>query len=191
MTTLITNIKQLVNTRENNHLLKGKDLALLPCIKNAFLLIEDDTIAAYGQMSELEHKVAKMPSNTLNAEGQFVLPAWCDSHTHIVFAGSRENEFVDKINGLSYAEIAAKGGGILNSAAKLQQASEDELFNQAWARLQEISRLGTGAIEIKSGYGRTGESELNIVRVIKGVKEKSSITKKSSFFEAHMSPLAY
>lgn len=191
MTTLITNIKQLVNTRENNHLLKGKDLALLPCIKNAFLLIEDDTIAAYGQMSELEHKVAKMPSNTLNAEGQFVLPAWCDSHTHIVFAGSRENEFVDKINGLSYAEIAAKGGGILNSAAKLQQASEDELFNQAWARLQEISRLGTGAIEIKSGYGLTVESELKMLRVIKRLKEKSALTIKSTFLGAHTFPLAY
>ncbi len=191
MTTLITNIQQLVNVREENSLLRGKDLAVLPFIENAFLLIEDGIIAEYGAMYELELKVPHLPKNIIDAAGQFVLPAWCDSHTHIVFAKSREEEFVDKIKGATYAEIAAKGGGILNSANKLNAATEDELFNSAWLRLQEISKLGTGAVEIKSGYGLTVEGELKMLRVIKRLKEKSSLSIKATFLGAHTYPAAY
>jgi imidazolonepropionase len=191
MITLITNIKFLVNVREQNNLLRGKALAELPVIEDAFLLIEDDVIADYGHMYELELKIPQLPKDIIKADGQSVLPAWCDSHTHLVFAGSRENEFVDKIKGLSYAEIAAKGGGILNSAQKLNHISEDELFNQAWKRLEEVSKLGTGAIEIKSGYGLTVEGELKMLRVIKQLKEKSNILIKSTFLGAHTYPLAF
>ena len=191
MTTLITNIQQLVNVREQNVLLRGKALADLPIIENAFLLIEDDIITDYGNMYELEIKVPQLPKHIIKADGQFILPAWCDSHTHLLFAGSRENEFVDKINGLSYAEIAAKGGGILNSAQKVNDASEDELFNQAWQRLTEISKLGTGAIEIKSGYGLSVAGELKMLRVIKKLKEKSSLIIKSTFLGAHAFPLQF
>ena len=191
MTILITNIQQLINTREQNKLLRGKAMAELPVVENAFLLIEDGIIAEYGSMYELELKVPQLPKHIIKADGQFVLPAWCDSHTHLVFSGSRENEFVDKINGLSYAEIAAKGGGILNSAQKLNNASEDELFNQAWRRLNEVSKLGTGAIEIKSGYGLSVEGELKMLRVIKKLKEKSSLSIKSTFLGAHTYPLLY
>ncbi len=187
---LITNIQMLVNTREQNQLLRGKALAHLPCIENAYLLIEDDEIAGYGPMEELQtinHK-----SQTIHdASGQFILPAWCDSHTHLVFAASRENEFIDKINGLSYAAIAAKGGGILNSAKKLHETTEDELFNLAWKRLEEVSKLGTGAIEIKSGYGLTVEGELKMLRVIKKLKEKSNLLIKATFLGAHTFPLEY
>lgn len=191
MVTLITNIQQLVNTREHNQLLRGKSLAELPTIDNAFLLLEDGLIAEYGAMYELELKVPQLPKHIIKADGQLVLPAWCDSHTHLVFAGSRESEFVDKINGLSYAEIAAKGGGILNSAKKLNDATEDELFNQAWKRLMEVARLGTGAIEIKSGYGLTVASELKMLRVIKRLKEQSGLLIKASFLGAHTYPVQY
>src|SRR5688572_7262294 len=135
---LITNIKFLVNTREQNELLRGRELMKLPCIEHSFLLIEDGQIANYGSMEKLK-SISHKPTSTLDVPGQFALPAWCDSHTHLVFAGSRENEFVDKIRGLSYAEIAAKGGGILNSAKRLNDTSEEELFNMAWKRLTEIS----------------------------------------------------
>ena len=191
MTTLITNIQQLVNVRESSALLRGKALADLPCIEDAFLLIEDGTVADYGAMFELELKVPQLPKQVIDATRQFVLPAWCDSHTHLVFAASRENEFIDKIKGMSYAEIAAKGGGILNSAAKLNETSEDELFNSAWKRLEEISRQGTGAIEIKSGYGLTVEGELKMLRVIKKLKERSKLSIKATFLGAHTYPLAY
>ncbi len=191
MTTLITNIQQLISTREQSQLLRGKALAELPSIENAFVLIEDGIIADYGAMYELELKVPQLPKHIVKADEQFVLPAWCDSHTHLVFAGSRENEFVDKINGLSYAEIAAKGGGILNSAKKLNDASEDELFNAAWKRLTEVAKLGTGAIEIKSGYGLTVEGELKMLRVIKRLKEKSNLLIKSTFLGAHTYPVQY
>jgi len=147
LTTLITNISQLVGAREDSPLLRGEALSHLPIIENAFVLIDEGVIADYGPMYELELKVPHLPQNIIDAQDQFVLPAWCDSHTHIVFAASRESEFIDKLKGLSYADIAAKGGGILNSAAKLNTASEDELFNSAWKRLEEVSRLGTGAIE--------------------------------------------
>jgi len=191
MTTLITHIAHLVNVRETNSLLRGKDLSVLPGIENAFLLIEDGIIAEYGAMFELELKVPQLPKNIIDAGGQFVLPAWCDSHTHIVFAKSREEEFVDKIKGATYAEIAAKGGGILNSADKLNAASEEELFNSAWKRLEEVSRLGTGAIEIKSGYGLNVQGELKMLRVIKRLKEKSNLSIKATFLGAHTFPLAY
>ncbi|MBN8673574.1 MAG: imidazolonepropionase [Chitinophagales bacterium] len=188
--TLVTNIKQLVSTRTENELLRGEALAKLPVINNAFLLIEDGIIADYGTMAEIENRKLKI-ENTINAAGQFILPAWCDSHTHLVFAASREEEFIDKIKGLSYAEIAARGGGILNSAKKIQAASEDELFNLAWKRLEEVSKLGTGAIEIKSGYGLTVEGELKMLRVIKKLKERSGLSIKATFLGAHTYPLEY
>jgi imidazolonepropionase len=188
--TLISNIKQLVNTREENHLLRGKELSVLPCIENAYLIIEDGVIAEYGKMGEIKNQNSKIKNN-IDAVGQFVMPAWCDSHTHLVFAASREEEFVDKIKGLSYAEIAAKGGGILNSARKLNAASEDELFNLAWKRLEEVSKLGTGAIEIKSGYGLTVDGELKMLRVIKKLKERSKLSIKATFLGAHTYPLEF
>jgi imidazolonepropionase len=191
MITLITNIQQLIGTREENTLLRGTALAHLPLIENAFVLIEDGIIAEYGAMYELELKVPHLPKNIIDAAGQFVLPCWCDSHTHIVFAKSREEEFIDKLKGISYADIAAKGGGILNSADKLNETSEDELFLSASKRLEEVSKLGTGAIEIKSGYGLTVEGELKMLRVIKKLKEKSNLSIKATFLGAHTYPLAF
>lgn len=191
MTTLITNIAQLISTRLETTLLRGAALAQLPSIENAFLLIEDGIIAGYGPMYELELKVPGLPAAIIDAHEQFVLPTWCDSHTHIVFAKTREEEFIDKIKGVSYAEIAAKGGGILNSANKLNAASEDELFNSAWGRLEEVSKLGTGAIEIKSGYGLTVAGELKMLRVIKKLKEKSGLSIKSTFLAAHTYPVEF
>jgi len=188
--TLITNIRLLVNTREQNQLLKGKQLAELPCIENAWLQIEDGIIERYGSMAELKSFHHQL-SSVMDSGGATILPAWCDSHTHLVFAASREEEFVDKINGLSYAEIAAKGGGILNSAKKLNEASEDELFNMAWKRLEEISRLGTGAVEIKSGYGLSVQGELKMLRVIKKLNERSNVLIRSTFLGAHTYPLEY
>lgn len=188
MTTLIVNIKGLVNVRSENKLLRGIELRELPIIENAFLLIEDGIITKWGLMDNLIQEIPVLPKDQIDATGQFIMPTWCDSHTHMVFAGSRESEFVDKINGLSYAEIAAKGGGILNSANKLQYASEDELFNAAWERLIACSKLGTGAVEIKSGYGLTIEAELKMLRVIKKLKEKSNLTIKSTFLGAHTFP---
>lgn len=187
---LITGIKCLVNTRKENQLLRGKALADLPAIENAYLVIEDDEIADYGRMDELVDS-SNRPSKTIDATNQFILPSWCDSHTHLVFASSREEEFVNKIKGMSYAEIAAKGGGILHSANKLNDASADELFNLAWARLEELSLLGTGAIEIKSGYGLTVEGELKMLRVIKKLKERSKLSIKSTFLGAHTYPTEY
>ena len=187
---LVSNIKCLVGTREQHQLLRGQDLKNLACVENAFLLIEDGQIADYGRMEKLK-TINHKPKTTLDASGQYVLPAWCDSHTHLVFAGSRENEFVDKIKGLSYAEIAARGGGILNSAKLLNETSEDDLFNTAWKRLTEISQLGTGAVEIKSGYGLTVEGELKMLRVIKKLKEKSQLSIKATFLGAHTYPVEY
>lgn len=190
MTTLITNIKQLVGIRRENKLLRGKELSELPVIENSYLIIEDKIIAGHGTMQQIKNQKSKI-QNVIDTAGQFLLPAWCDSHTHLVFAASREEEFVDKIKGLNYAEIAAKGGGILNSAKKLNETSEDGLFNLAWKRLEEVSKLGTGAIEIKSGYGLTIESELKMLRVIKKLKEKSNLLIKATFLGAHTYPLAY
>jgi imidazolonepropionase len=190
MSIIITNIKQLVNVREESHLLRGKQLSRLPCIENAYLIIEEDEIAEYGRMENLS-TVNDQRSTIVDAKNQFILPAWCDSHTHLVFAGSREEEFVDKIKGLSYSEINSKGGGILNSAKKLNAISEDELFIQSWKRLEEVSKLGTGAIEIKSGYGLTLDGELKMLRVIKKLKEKSNVSIKSTFLGAHTYPLEF
>jgi len=189
-TTLVTNIKLLVNTLEENKLLRGKELAKLPCIENAYVIIENGIITGTGSSNDIQHPASKF-SHIIDAEGQMVLPAWCDSHTHLVFAASREEEFVDKIKGLSYADIAAKGGGILNSARKLNAASENELFTKAWKRLEEVSKQGTGAIEIKSGYGLTVEGELKMLRVIKRLKEKSTLPIKATFLGAHTYPLEY
>ena len=208
---LIYNIKQLVNTREESCLLRGAALADLPCIDHAWVHIEDDRIAAYGAMSALPRDWARLitadaphtggstdrsfpadpEARAIDAGGRFVLPAWCDSHTHLVYAGSREAEFVDKLRGLSYAEIAARGGGILNSARQLADATEDALFNAAWQRMQELARLGTGAIEIKSGYGLTVEGELKMLRVIKKLREKSPLSIKATFLGAHTYPPEY
>jgi imidazolonepropionase len=191
MTILITNIKTLVNVRQQSELLKGKELSNLPCIENAYLLIEDGIISAFGSMAKLSIDIPNVPENTIDAYAQFILPCWCDSHTHLVYAGSRENEFVDKIKGHSYAEIAAKGGGILNSAARLNNTSEDELFRQAWQRLEEVSKNGTGAIEIKSGYGLSVEGELKMLRVIRKLKERSPLIIKATFLGAHTYPAEY
>lgn len=188
--TVITNIKQLVNTRQENKLLRGKELAELPCLSHSYLLVEDGIIADYGEMKDIPGSLLSI-QQTVDASGQLLLPCWCDSHTHLVFAASREEEFVDKIKGLSYAEIAARGGGILNSAHKLNEASESELFRLAWARLNDIMQLGTGAVEIKSGYGLSVEGELKMLRVIKKLKEISPIPVKATFLGAHSYPAAY
>ena len=178
--TLFINIAQLVNVRESNELLRGNHMATLPILEDAFLLIEDGLIADFGPMYELEIKVPRFPKNVMDVSGQFILPCWCDSHTHLVFAGSRENEFVDKLNGLTYAEIAAKGGGILNSAKKLNDSSEEDLYDAAMLRLNDLAKLGTGSIEIKSGYGLSVEGELKMLRVIKRLKENSDILIKAT-----------
>ncbi|HRH61003.1 MAG TPA: imidazolonepropionase [Chitinophagaceae bacterium] len=196
MQTLITNIGCLVNTRSASHPLRCKELSQLPYIENAYLIINDDIIESFGSMNELltinnKPQTPNLKLQTINANGAYILPCWCDSHTHIVFAASREEEFVDKIKGLSYAEIAAKGGGILNSANKLQKNSEDELFEKAWLRLQQLIKLGTGAIEIKSGYGLTVADELKMLRVVQRLKEKTPIPIKATFLGAHAYPAEY
>lgn len=166
---------------------RGNELAILPSIKNAYIIIEDDRIAEIGTMENFRFS----KGNTSVPNDTIVLPCWCDSHTHIVFAGSREEEFIDKIKGLSYAEIATRGGGILNSAKKLNAISEDELFNSALKRLEEVGKLGTGAIEIKSGYGLSVEGELKMLRVIKKLKEKCALKIKATFLGAHTFPVEY
>lgn len=183
---IFANISLLVNTRSGNSYIRGGELSFLPSLKNAYLIVEDGVIAEFGKMKDLRyHQKIDAEANTI------ILPCWCDSHTHIVFAASREEEFLDKIKGLSYSEIAARGGGILNSARKLNAASEDELFNSAWKRLEEVARLGTGAIEIKSGYGLSFYGELKMLRVIKRLKQKSPLKIKSTFLGAHSFPLDY
>ncbi|MFZ4771522.1 MAG: imidazolonepropionase, partial [Ferruginibacter sp.] len=191
MTTLIINIKELLGTREQSVLLRGEALAMLPSIKNAFILVEDGLIVDYGAMTELDIKVPNKPAVVMDVAGQMVLPAWCDSHTHLVFAKSREEEFVDKLKGKSYADIAANGGGILNSARVLNDTSEETLFQQAMVRLKEASLMGTGAIEIKSGYGLSVEGELKMLRVIKRLKQQSDLLIKCSFLAAHTFPPEY
>lgn len=187
---VIQHIKQLVNTRTNSIVVRGLELSQLPIIDNAFIVVENGIIQSYGSMHELsaEHMLG---AELIDAAGASILPCWCDSHTHLVFAASREEEFVHKIKGLTYAEIAAKGGGILNSAQKIAQATEDELYFQAMARLQDLMKLGTGAIEIKSGYGLNTENELKILRVIKRIKETAPIPVKASFLGAHTYPFAF
>ena len=191
MITLFINIQQLLGARKEIGVLRGADLAHLPVIKNAYILIEEGIIADYGYMHELEIKIPQLPANIIDVAGQFVLPAWCDSHTHLVFAKSREEEFTDKLKGKTYTEIAAAGGGILNSANVLNQTSEEELFRLAMLRLKEVAAMGTGAIEIKSGYGLTVEGELKMLRVIKKLKQHSDLTIKSTFLAAHTYPITY
>lgn len=190
MAILLSNIKTLAGVREENQLLRGKELKELRSINNAYLIIENDRIATYGRMDELTYEITSF-DEIHNCTDKIVIPCWCDSHTHLVFAGSREEEFVDKIKGLSYEEIAARGGGILNSAARLNAVSEDELYRISYKRLEEVMRLGTGAIEIKSGYGLSVEGELKILRVIQRLKKTASIPIKSTFLGAHTIPAIY
>lgn len=189
MKSIVHHIQLLVNTRMHTNVLRGPELSLLPTIANAYLVIENGKILKYGPMQELSNE--EQADEWIDAKGATVLPAWCDSHTHLVFAETREEEFVDKIKGLSYEAIAAKGGGILNSARKLANCSEDELFERAMTRLQSLMHLGTGAIEIKSGYGLNTEQELKMLRVIQRIKAVAPIPVKASFLGAHTYPLAY
>ena len=189
MTTLIYNIKELLQIRPSGiSKVSGKEMKHLPSIKNAFLVIENDIIADFGTMNncptnDFNHKI--------NASNKIVLPAWCDSHTHLVYAGNRVQEFVDRINGLTYEEIAAKGGGILNSAKLLNQTSEVEIYNQSEIRLKEVIQQGTGAIEIKSGYGLTIEGELKMLRVIRKLAGNYPIKIKATFLGAHAFPAEF
>ena len=184
MKTTYTNIKQLSGIQEDISVLKlkGKEMGILNTIENAYLETENGLISGFGKMENLPES-----NNTklVDCTGKIILPAWCDSHTHLVFAGTRETEFVDRINGLTYEEIAARGGGIINSAKRLQTASEEELYKAAWTRLEEIKSHGTGAVEIKSGYGLSLEAELKILRVIKRLKSDSDLTIKATFLGAH------
>ncbi|REE25745.1 imidazolonepropionase [Winogradskyella pacifica] len=186
MSLLITNIKQLIQVHDyNTTIIRGSDMKKLPIIENAYLYIENDTIIEFGDMSDCEGFDAE---TIIDATGKLVLPSWCDSHTHIVYAGDRTSEFVDRINGLSYAEIAKKGGGILNSAKTLQNTSEDELFEQSLKRLNELIAMGTGAVEIKTGYGLTVEAELKMLRVIKRLKQESLAIIIPTLLAAHAIP---
>ncbi|GAA4055718.1 imidazolonepropionase [Flavobacterium chungnamense] len=189
MTTLINNIKELLQIRDASiRKVSGSEMAILPSIKNAYLLIENDLIADFGLMENCPKINA---DETIDATGKVVLPAWCDSHTHIVYAGNRIQEFVDRINGLSYEEIANRGGGILNSAKKLNETSEEELYNQSKARLEEVMKQGTGAVEIKSGYGLTVDGEIKMLRVIKKLAQNYPIAIKATFLGAHAFPVEY
>ncbi|GAB5563159.1 MAG: imidazolonepropionase [Winogradskyella sp.] len=189
MSVLIKNIKQLLQVHDHNELiLKGDDMKHLSVIENAYLYIEHDTIIEYGDMEYCEGIDAE---ETIDATGRIVLPAWCDSHTHTVYAGDRTAEFVDRIHGLSYEEIAKNGGGILNSAKTLQNTSEDALFTQSMERLDELVRMGTGAIEIKTGYGLTVEAELKMLKVIKRIKNESLIKITPTLLAAHAIPQEY
>lgn len=189
---LIKNIKGLVQYGEDMPIARiGSDMQNLPVLENAFLAIEDNTIVSYGKMEEWEGISDWRGVEVIDAEGKYVLPAFCDSHTHIVFAKSREEEFVDRIKGLTYEEIALKGGGILNSARRLAEKSEDELFEEAFVRVQKVMATGTGAIEIKSGYGLSVEAELKMLRVIKRLKNVLPIPVKATFLGAHAFPLEF
>ena len=188
MNVLFKNIKELIQVREAPvTFLAGKEMNVLPTLKNAFLLVHNGLISDFGLMENCP----KIEIRTIDATGRIILPSWCDSHTHIVYAGNREDEFVNRINGLSYKEIADNGGGILNSAKKLQETSESDLYNQSKVRLEEVMKLGTGAVEIKSGYGLTKEAELKMLRVISKLKENYPIAIKATFLGAHAVPAIY
>lgn len=189
MRILLTHIQELLQVRETPiDKVSGAAMAVLPTLKHAYLVIEDDLIADFGLMTDLKESTY---DQKINCEGRVVLPTWCDSHTHIVYAGSREQEFVDRINGLSYEEIANRGGGILNSAKKLNATSEEEIYNQSKKRLEEVISQGTGAVEIKSGYGLSVEGELKMLRVIKRLKENYALPIKATFLGAHAFPTAF
>lgn len=187
MKTTYINIKQLSGIQEDISILKlkGKEMSRLNTLEHAYLETENGKISGFGKMENL---IQTDQGETIDCSGKIILPAWCDSHTHLVFAGTRETEFVDRINGLTYEEIAARGGGIINSAKRLQSATEEELYQAAWIRLEEIKSHGTGAVEIKSGYGLSLEAELKILRVIKRLKSDSDLTIKSTFLGAHAVP---
>jgi imidazolonepropionase len=186
MSILIINIKELLQVRDTNvTIVKGSDMKILPTLKNAYVLIEHDTIVEFGIMDDYPGYEV---DETIDATGKMVLPTWCDSHSHIVFAGDRSQEFVDRINGLSYEEIANRGGGILNSAETLQNTSEEELYKQSLKRINNVIKTGTGAIEIKSGYGLTVEAELKILRVIKRLNKELNIKIKATLLAAHAIP---
>ena len=190
MKLLLTNIHELLQVREEPiRFLKGKEMETLPVLKNAFLFVENDSIKDYGPMPQCP--VPDESTEVIDCEGRVVLPAWCDSHSHLVYAGNRETEFVDRIKGLTYEEIAAKGGGILNSAKKLRETPEEVLYRESLPRLHEICSLGTGAIEIKSGYGLTTDSELKMLRVIQRLKKHHPLTVKATFLGAHAIPEKY
>jgi len=195
MKIFIKNIKQLVQTEDKPKLLvKGKEMSELSTIKNSWLLLEDGKISSFGKMDEIDNsriQIFSKNANVIDASGKMVFPSFCDSHTHLVYPQSREIEYGDKIRGLSYEEIAKRGRGILNSAKKLHEASEEELVKSALKRLNEIASYGTGAVEIKSGYGLNTEDELKMLRVIKRLKDLSPITIKSTFLGAHAIPAEY
>lgn len=193
MKLLIKNIKNLIQTRDDKGLAKvaGNEMKLLPCIEDAYLAIENDTIVDFGKMEDWPGISDWTNLQVIDASNKLVLPCWCDSHTHLVYAGTREGEFVDRINGLTYEEIANRGGGILNSAKKLHAASEEELLQNALSRLNEVVRMGTGAIEIKSGYGLSVEDELKMLRVIKKLQSLTPVTIKATFLGAHAIPTEY
>jgi imidazolonepropionase len=184
---LIVNAKGIVQ-HNRSHVIRGKEMQELPVLENGWLMIEGDKICGIGHMDEPFHAPV---NEVIDAEGKFVFPAWCDSHTHVVFAGSREGEFVDRIHGLTYEEIARRGGGILNSAKRLQTTDEEVLFEAALARLEEVKRSGTGAIEIKSGYGLSFDAELKMLRVIRRLKSASPLIIKSTFLGAHALPAEF
>lgn len=186
MTILLTHIKELLQVRENPPAkVSGSEMKKLPTIQDAWLLLDGDQIIDFGSMHDLG---AISANKTIDCSGKIVLPTWCDSHTHIVYAGNREQEFVDRINGLSYHEIAEKGGGIVNSAKKLQHTSEEDLYSQSSQRLEQVMQLGTGAIEIKSGYGLTTEAELKMLRVAKKLEQHYPVAVKTTFLGAHAVP---
>ena len=186
MTKLFINIKELIQVRDVTiKKVSGKEMNNLPTIKNAFLLIDNELIKSFGTMEELQDFDV---DQTIDCTDKMILPSWCDSHTHIVYAGNREQEFIDRINGLSYEEIAENGGGILNSAKKLQETSEDDLYKQSLKRVKEVINLGTGALEIKSGYGLTIDSELKMLRVINRLKKNLPIPIRATFLAAHAIP---
>ncbi len=193
MNLLLKNIKQLVQIEEKIILYRaGKDMQTLHSIENAWLFIKNEKIFDYGEMSKLDIEIKNFNNyKEIDCTNRMVLPTFCDSHTHLVYAGSREIEYIDKIKGLSYEEIAKRGGGILNSAKRLQDASEEELFDTAMERLNEIISYGTGAVEIKSGYGLSVENELKMLRVVKKLNQKSPLTIKSTLLAAHALPFEY
>lgn len=192
---LLKNIRSIFGATENPKLKRGAELAVADTINNGYLLIRDGIIEDYGEMANLNMEdIAKYTIDGLmqiDLSNRYVLPSFCDSHTHIVYAGSREKEFVDKINGLSYKEIASRGGGILNSVDLLRSYSIERLFNETMERIEEIISFGTGAVEIKSGYGLDLESELKMLRVAKMVSQKSKIIVKRTFLGAHAYPREY
>lgn len=186
MTSLLINIKELLQIRDKyTAVIIGEDMKILPSIENAYLKVENGIIADFGPMSSLKNFDV---DTVIDAEGKTVLPTWCDSHTHIVFSGNREQEFVDRINGLTYEDMAARGGGILNSAKKLRQIDEEELFQQSMGRVMNVIKMGTGALEIKSGYGLSTDSEIKMLKVINRIKAAIDIPIKSTFLGAHAIP---